>query len=140
MCERFKKKRTKREVRINYPKVDKKGNWASNEKQTTLVKNLGEMRVCLGVTPGRMRICRGAHEVETYPLLDSGSEVALCHERLVATFNFGVGTFKFTLTGMNRSEIVEIHVESLDGSTAVELSNVKTVKQMLCQRDVYRRN
>ena len=87
-----------------------------------------------------MRSCGGAHEVETYPLLDSGSEVTLCHERLVATFNFGGGKFKFTLTGINRSKIVDIHVESLDGSTAVELSNVKTVKQMLCQRDVYQRN
>ena len=123
--------------------MDKKGNWASNQKQTTLVKNLGKMRVCLGVTPGRIRSCGSAHEVDMkliISLLDSGSEVTLYHQRLVATFNFGGGRFKFTLTGINRSEIVDTHVESLDGSTAVELSNVKTVKQMLCQRDVYRRN
>ena len=42
---------------------------------------------------------------------------------------------KFTLTGINgttemEGQSINIVVESLDGSTAVELSKVKTVKQM----------
>jgi hypothetical protein len=47
---------------------------------------------------------------------------------------------KFTLTGINGTTEVEgqsinIVVESLDGSTAVELSKVKTVKQMPVSKD-----
>ena len=84
----------------------------------------------------RVRSCDRAHEMETYALLDSGSEVTLCHERLVKTLNLGGDKLKFTLTGINgsaeiESQLVDIHVESLDGCTAVELVNVKTVKQML---------
>ena len=83
----------------------------------------------------RVRSCDRAHEMETYALLDSGSEVTLCHERLVKTLNLGGDKLKFTLTGINgsaeiESQLVDIHVESLDGCTAVELVNVKTVKQM----------
>ena len=63
--------------------------------------------------------------VETYALLDSGSEVTLCHERLMETLNLGGDRLKFTLTGINGSaevenQLIDIHVESLDGSTAVE--------------------
>ena len=83
----------------------------------------------------RVRSCDQAHKVETYALFDRGSEVTLCHKRLVKTINLGGNKLKFTLTGINgsaeiESQLVDIHVESLDGCTAVELVNVKTVKQM----------
>jgi hypothetical protein len=95
----------------------------------------GEKRVCLGVIPVRVRGHNSTHEVETYALLDNGSEVTLCHERLMETLGLDGDKLKFTLTGINGTTEVEgqsinIVVESLDGSTAVELSKVKTVKQM----------
>ena len=40
----------------------------------------GEKRVCLGVISVRIRGHNSTHEVETYALLDNGSEVTLCHE------------------------------------------------------------
>ena len=51
------------------------------------------------------------------------------------TLNLGGDKLKFTLTGINgsaeiESQLVDIHVELLDGCTAVELVNMKTVKQM----------
>ena len=80
--------------------------------------------------------------METYALLDSGSEVTLCHERLVKTLNLGGDKLKFTLTGINgsaeiESQLADIHVESLDGCTAVELVNVKTVKQIASVKGMY---
>ncbi len=95
----------------------------------------GERRVCLGVIPVRVRGHGNTEEVLTYALLDNGSEVTLCHERLMETLKIGGDKLKFTLTGINGStevdsQLIDIVVESLDGSTAVELSNVKTVTQM----------
>ena len=129
---------TKRDV-----KVDKSENGAGDQRQSTskeckesvAATTAGEKRVCLGVVPVRVRGCEGTQEVETYALLDSGSEVTLCHERLMETLNLGGDRLKFTLTGINgsaevESQLIDIHVESLDGSTAVELTKVKTVKQM----------
>ncbi len=86
----------------------------------------GEKRVCLGVIPVRVRGHRNTEDVLTYALLDNGSEI---------TLNIGGNKLKYTLTGINGStevdsQLIDIVVESLDGSTAVELSNVKTVTQM----------
>ena len=105
-------------------KVDKEENGAGNQEQSTskefnesvAVAVAGERRVCLGVIRVHVRSCDRAHEVETYALLDSGSEVTLCHERLVKTLNLSDNKFKFTLTGINRlaeieSQLVDIHVE-----------------------------
>ena len=43
----------------------------------------GEKRVCLGVIPVRVRGHNGTHELETYALLDNGSEVTYILKTLV---------------------------------------------------------
>ena len=119
--------------------MDKGENGAGDQRQSTskeckesvAATTSGERRVCLGVIPVCVRGCA---------LLDSGSEVTLCHERLMEILNLGGDKLKFTLTGINQtaeveSQLIDIHVESLDGSTAVEFSKVKTVKQMPVSKD-----
>ena len=41
----------------------------------------GETRVCLGIIPIKVQGKGGCRVIETYALLDNGSEVTLCHER-----------------------------------------------------------
>jgi len=73
--------------------------------------------------------------IETYALLDNGSEVTLCHERLVKELRLDGQRFEFTLTGMTGSEkvdskLVDLVVKSIDDSVEVELCSVKTVINM----------
>ena len=92
----------------------------------------GESWVCLGVIPVKIQAKDGNSKVETYALLDSGSEVTLCHEQLSDKLGFHGNKSNFTLTGMTGSQnvesrVVNIVVESMDGSTSVQLANVRTV-------------
>jgi hypothetical protein len=85
--------------------------------------------------PVRVRGINGTQEVQTYALLDNGSEVTLCDERLARKLNIDGENTNFTLTGINgsvevESQLVDIVVMSLDGSTEVELQKVKTVKEI----------
>ena len=43
----------------------------------------GERWMCLAIIPVKVRGKGGGKVIETYALLDNGSEVTLCHERLV---------------------------------------------------------
>ncbi|CAB3996126.1 Hypothetical predicted protein, partial [Paramuricea clavata] len=95
----------------------------------------GGSRICLGAVPVRVRGINGTQEVQTYALLDNGSEVTLCDERLARKLNIDGENTNFTLTGINgsvevESQLVDIVVMSLDGSTEVELQKVKTVKEI----------
>ena len=95
----------------------------------------GETRVCLGIIPIKVRGKGGGRVIETYALLDNGSEVTLCHERLVKELGLDGQRFEFTLTGMTSSEkvdskLVDLVVKSIDDSVEVELCNVKTVVNM----------
>ena len=70
--------------------------------------------------------------IETYALLDNGSEITLCHERLVKELGLDGQRFEFTLTGMTSSEkvdskLVDLVVKSIDDSVELELCSVKTV-------------
>ena len=95
----------------------------------------GETRACLGIIPVKVRGKGGGRVIETYALLDNGSEVTLCHERLVKELGLDGQRFEFTLTGMTGSErvdskLVDLVVKSIDDSVEVELCNVKTVVNM----------
>ena len=73
--------------------------------------------------------------VETYALLDSGSEITLCHESLKESLGVSGTRLDFTLSGMTGSTMVEsqqvdLTVMSMDESVTVELPNVRTVKYM----------
>ena len=96
----------------------------------------GDSRVCLGVIPVRIGTKGGKRKFETYALMDSGSEVTLCHEELSTKLEICGEKLNFTLTGMTgsqkvESQVVDIVVESMDGSTSVALENIRTVRNIL---------
>ena len=73
--------------------------------------------------------------VQTYALLESGSELTLCHEKLRERLGASGTKLQFTLSGRTGSSKVEsqqidLVVMSMDESVSVELSNVRTVKYM----------
>ena len=95
----------------------------------------GETRVCLGIIPVKVRGKSSSQIIETYALLDNGSEVTLCHEQLANKLELEGERLSFTLTGVTGSTQVESHVVdlivlSIDESVAVELPGVRTVAQM----------
>ena len=101
----------------------------------TAATGAGE-RVCLSVVPLKVR-AKGSNQsmIGTYALLDTGSEVTLCHERLRKQLAVSGRKLNFTLSGMTgstrvKSELVDIVVSSMDDKISVELPNVRTVDQM----------
>jgi hypothetical protein len=66
--------------------------------------------------------------------------VTLCQEELTKKLQFYGKKMNFTLTGMTgsqnvESQLVDIVVESMDGTTVVELENVRTVKDIPISKD-----
>ena len=107
----------------------------TNDHVTSAVTGVGNTRVCLGVVPVEVQAMNGETVIETYALLDNGSEANLCHKQLAQRLNLKGEKSKFTLTGMTGSkeidsELVNITVKSLDETVTIQLSNVKTVEQM----------
>ena len=95
----------------------------------------GESKVCLGVIPVMVYRSNSDEFVETYALMDNGSEVTLCHEQLVKKLGLVGKKIEYMFTGMTGSTQVEgtmvsLTVKSMDESTVIELPNVKTVKGM----------
>ena len=78
----------------------------------------GDSWVCLGVIPVKIQAEDGNSKAETYALLDSGSEVTLCHEQLSDKLGSHAKKSNYTLTGITGSQNVE---------TSVELANIRTV-------------
>ena len=107
----------------------------SERSAVTATTGAGE-RVCLSVVPVKV-LAKGGNliPVETYALLDSGSEITLCHESLKESLGVSGTRLDFTLSGMTGSTMVEsqqvdLTVMSMDESVTVELPNVRTVKHM----------
>ena len=101
----------------------------------TVATGAGERRVCLGVLPVKVRAKGGGRVVETYALLDSGSEVTLCKEQL--SLELGSWGLKrdYELQGVMGTRKVEGHVidivvMSMDNKVSEELTNVRTVEQI----------
>lgn len=99
----------------------------------------GETRVCLGIIPVKVQGKSNNQIIETYALLDNGSEVTLCHEQLVSKLELDSERLSFTLTGITgstqmESHVVNLTVMSMDESIVVELPSVKTVAQMPISR------
>lgn len=111
-----------------------------NQSNLVATTHAGGGKICLGAIPVRVRGNKGAQEIETYALLETGSEVTLCDERLAKKLNLKGEDLRFTLTGINgsvemESRLVDIVVKSLDGKTELELQNVKTVKEIPISSD-----
>ena len=92
--------------------------------------------MCLSVAPLKVQVKESdVPPVETYALLDNGSEVTLCLEHLQKKLAASGPRLNFTLSGMTgstrvESQLLDIVVTSMDEPVSVELSNVRTVKQM----------
>ena len=98
-----------------------------------------ETRVCLGIVPVKVRGKGNNQIIETYALLDNGSEVTLCHEQLVSKLELDRKRLSLTLTGITgsmqmESQVVKLTVMSMDESIAVQLPGVRTVAQMPISR------
>ena len=99
----------------------------------------GERRVCFGIVPVKVRGKSNNQIVETYALLDNGSEVTLCHEQLVSKLELDGERLSFTMTGTTsstqvESPVVKLTVISVDESIVVELPGVRTVAQIPISR------
>lgn len=76
------------------------------------------------------------HEVETYALLDSGSDVSLCESNLVKQLGVTGTPTTFSLTTINewtkanQGEEVRLLVSSLDGEETVDISRLWTVNRL----------
>ena len=68
-------------------------------------------------------------------LLDSGSEVTIYSEKLARSLKARGEKTSFNLTGITgsqniNSQLIDIAVESMDGTTIIELDAVRTVKDI----------
>lgn len=82
-------------------------NKQANHFASVAATGTGESRICLGVVPVRVQGTGSTREVQTYALLDNGSEVILSHERLAKKLNLDGDKLKFMLIGVNGSTEVE---------------------------------
>ena len=105
----------------------------SERSAVTAATGAGE-RVCVSVVPGKV-IAKGGNSlpVETYALLDSGSEITLCHESLRESLDVSGAKLEFALSGITgstrvESQQVDLIVMSMDESVTVILPNVRSVK------------
>ena len=96
----------------------------------------GRPRVRLRVIPVKVRGVDEAHEVETYALLDDGSDVSLCDSSLVQRLGItGVPT-AFSLTTVNegkketRGEEVRLIVSDLNGNENIDVTRAWTVNNL----------
>lgn len=80
---------------------------------TVAATGAGETRVCLGIVPVKVRGKGNNQIVETYALLDNGSEVTLCHEQLVSKLELDRESLSFTLNGITGSTQMESQVVKL---------------------------
>ena len=73
-------------------------NTPSNSVATT---HTGGNKVCLGAVPVKVRGINGSQEIYMYALLDNGSEVTLCDEKLAKKLNIDGEASNFTVKHRN---------------------------------------
>ncbi len=92
-------------------------------------------KVCLRILP--VRIANGDKFIETYALLDDGSEVTLCDERVVSSLGLSAKSKTYTINSINKSSVIKgaevsLNVTSLDGT-----GKSKYRRRGLCQNYRY---
>jgi hypothetical protein len=110
--------------------IETTGGTTKPDVKVTVATGASE-RVCLSVVRLKVR-AEGSNQpaIGAYALLDSGSEVTLCHERLKKQLVASGRKLDFTLSGMCgstkvRSELIDIEVASLDGETLIECQTLE---------------
>ena len=101
----------------------------------TAATGAGEERVCLGVLPVRVKAKGGGTVVETYALLDSGSEVTLCKEEPFNKLGPWGSILDYELQGVTgvrkvKRRVLDVVVMSMDDRVSEELLNVTSVEHV----------
>ncbi|XP_074608716.1 uncharacterized protein LOC141863136 [Acropora palmata] len=93
-------------------------------------------RVCLRIVPVRVRRNDLSKTVETYALLDTGSDVSLCDKNLATELGIQGQQKVFFLTTQERENSprfgteISLTVESLDGTDKIEVNRLWTVDRL----------
>ena len=96
----------------------------------------GRRRVCLRVVPVQVQGSRDGQIVETYALLDDGSDVSLCDRRLLDQLGLDGVQRRFTLTTLSSNDKeqsgleVSLKASSLDGNESLSLPRVWSVDRI----------
>ena len=100
----------------------------------------GGGKVCLRVVPVKVRSRDADKVVETYALLDSGSDISLCDKTLARELGVRGQEKTFFLTTQEREDSprvgreISLTVESLDGTDKVEVKRLWTVDRLNASR------
>jgi hypothetical protein len=92
-----------------------------------------EKRVSLRIVPVTVKGKNSKNELETYALLDPGSDVSLCNAKLINKLGLQGNRTNFSLTTVNgqrterKGHEVTLNVKGLTSDENIELSNVWTV-------------
>ena len=111
------------------------GQQSASEASVTAATGAGERQICLGVLPVKVKARGGTRIVETYALLDSGSEVTLCKEQLFSELGTWGSKCSYELQGVTgcrkvEGHVVDVLVMSVDGKVSEELLNIRTIEQI----------
>ena len=96
----------------------------------------GGGNVCLRLLPVKVRSRDTNKTVETYALLDNGSDVSLCDKSLASELGVQRGTRTFYLTTQEKEESpkvgqeISLTMEALDGTDHVEVNRLWTVDKL----------
>ena len=107
---------------------------SSQPSKATVTSTSGvSSKVFLRILP--VKVINGSRSIETYALLDNGSDVSLVHDRLVQMLGIRGRPKPFVINSVNcTSEVngleVDIAVRSLDGSNSVNIRNAWSVPKL----------
>ena len=93
-------------------------------------------KVCLRIVPVRVQGSQPGQEVETYALLDNGSDVSLCDERLINELGISGVQRHFSLTTQEKRDSprsgyeVKPIINSIDNESSLEVPKVWTVERL----------
>ena len=91
-------------------------------------------KICLRIVP--VVVYNGRTQIHTYALLDAGSDVTLCSERLVKRLGIKSVTREFTITTVNQTNErrtgheVNVEVSSIDRTGKLRLNRVWSVDRL----------
>lgn len=91
-------------------------------------------KVCLRIVPVRVQGKQPGQEVETYALLDNGSDVSLCDEKLIDQLGISGVQRHFYLTTQEKRDSprsgyeVKLTINSIDNESSLEVPKVWTVE------------
>ena len=90
-------------------------------------------KVCLRILP--VRVVNGSVSVDTYALLDAGSDVTLCDEKLVSKLRLPKKRKTYTINTVNQSKVingseVDLTVCSADGRESVSIPKAWSISKL----------